>query len=456
MKWFRYPRNKIHNANKSAKRAGSSPFGLKKFLGWPLFSSLFFGIFALFQGCLNYPARLNFGAGISTSPTLISSQFVMQLSPAELADLGVSIVRYPVQVYRITYRSRNFSPLSALVLLPLDTKNQNLREYHLLAYHHATLYPFPYKSLGAYEAPSFFGSRYRRPGDFVSVIGYGLPAASSGYLTAMPDYMGYGVQAGQEHPFMIGPELGQEGIDALRATYEWAAQQGLAASARLYLAGVSEGAYAAMWAQRFVEEAADFQNIEVEGAYYAGPYHTSSLMEKLVFNDENIKPLFNWALYATWHHYLRDAARREQILSRYFREEQYSRLLQRPRSWQKQDIWRKKVPNIISILLTKPQPKERLFQSSFLEQINNLDSDFWVLARLLNIHSGWKPQGPVYLYHNQQDPLIPLSNSLDAQREFEAVGAQVTLQIFERDGHSSARESYLRSSLENFGRSSGL
>ena len=145
-----------------------------------------------------------------------------------------------------------------------------------------------------------------------------------------------------------------------------------------------------------------------------------------------------------------------EILSRYFREEQYSRLLQRPRSWQKQDIWRKKVPNIISILLTKPQPKERLFQSSFLEQINNLDSDFWVLARLLNIHSGWKPQGPVYLYHNQQDPLIPLSNSLDAQREFEAVGAQVTLQIFERDGHSSARESYLRSSLENFGRSSGL
>ena len=412
-------------------------------------------ILAFLQSCLNYPARLGFGVGVAApySPqnTLISSQFVMELSPAELENLGVPIVRESVQVYRITYRSQNFSPLSALILLPA-----NRREYHLLAYHHATLFPFPYKNLGAYEAPSFFGSRYRKAKDFASVIHYGLPAASSGYLTVMPDYMGYGVQAGREHPFMIGPELGQESIDAVRAAYEWAGQQGLATSKRLYLAGLSEGAYAAMWAHRFVEEAADFEDIQVEGAYYAGPYHTSSLMQKLVFDDADIKPLFNWALYANWHYYLRNAEKRKQILSRYFREEQYRQLLQKPRSWQKQDIWRKKVPNILTILLAKPSSKESLFQNSFLEQLNDLDSDFWVLARLLNIHNGWRPRGAIYLYHNQQDPLIPLSNSLDAQKEFATAGAAVTLQIFERDDHSGARENYLRSSLKNFGRSSGL
>ena len=181
------------------------------------------------------------------------------------------------------------------------------------------------------------------------------------------------------------------------------------------------------------------------------------MLKKLVFNDEEkIEPFFNWALYATWHYYLRDAARRKQILSQYFREEQYQQLLQQPRSWQKQDIWRKRVPNILSILLAKPSSKETLFQNSFLEQLNDLDSEFWVLARLLNIHNGWAPRGAVYLYHNQQDPLIPLSNSLDAQKEFEAAGAQVELQIFERDDHAGAREDYLRSSLEHFGRSSGL
>ena len=415
---------------------------------------LFSGIFSFLQSCLNYPARISFGTSVAIDPetTLISSQFVVELSPAELKKLHVPIVRYSVQVYRITYRSQNFSPLSALILLPLDTP-----EYHLLAYHHATLYPFPYKNLGAYEAPSFFGSRYRKAKNFAAVVQYGLPAASRGYLTIMPDYMGYGVQAGQEHPFMIGPELGQEGIDAVRAAYEWAGQQGIVTSKRLYLAGLSEGAYAAMWAHRFIEEADDFQDIEVEGAYYAGPYHTSSLLKKLVFNDEEkIEPFFNWALYATWHYYLRDAARRKQILSQYFREEQYQQLLQQPRSWQKQDIWRKRVPNILSILLAKPSSKETLFQNSFLEQLNDLDSEFWVLARLLNIHNGWAPRGAVYLYHNQQDPLIPLSNSLDAQKEFEAAGAQVELQIFERDDHAGAREDYLRSSLEHFGRSSGL
>ncbi len=436
------------------------------------------GILLSLASCLNYPARIDFGQSGSASEataqtgaessrlqtqfdpadTLISSQLVMELSHPQMEALDpegnyTKLRRYPVRVYRIAYRSRNFRPLSALLLLPVGT---DIEEYSVLAYHHGALLPIPHNRMGAYEAPSFFGSRYRKTKDFFAVNKYGLPAASSGYLTVLVDYMGYGIQAGAEHPFMIGPELGQESMDAVRASYQWARQQGLRLNDRLYLAGTSEGAYAALWSQRFIEEAPDLVDLKVEGAYYAGPYHTSSLLRKIALDEEKIVPLFNWALYATWDYYLRSGERRLKNLARYFEPQEYRQIAKSRKSWTKEDIWQRKVPNLLAILLQKPLPKEELFQNDFLREINDPASDFWVLADLLNIHEGWQPKGPIQLYHNQEDPLIPLSNSQDAQRELSAAGGRVELKTFERSDHAGSNLPYLFSFLAAFSRSSGL
>ncbi|WGK69161.1 lipase family protein [Candidatus Haliotispira prima] len=454
--------------------SGSSP-GLFRFPFGPLSALLLSGILISLQSCLNYPARLKFGKAEEAKPydpadNLISSKLVMELSHSQMEALDVKdyygeLRRYPVQVYRITYRSRSFSPLSALVLLPVgmnkgtdkDTgTGTDTAEYPLLAYHHGTLLPFPHKRLGAYEAPSFFGSAYRRTRDFFAVNNHGLPAAAAGYLTVLPDYMGYGAQAGKDHPFMIGPELGQEGMDAVRATYRWAEKKGIRVTDRLYLMGTSEGASAAMWAQRLIENAPDFEGIQVEGAYYAGPYHISSLLRKIAFDDGKIVPLFNWAIYAAWNYYLRDAVQRERNLSGHFRPEQYSAISGSQKSWQKSDIWLRKVPNLLSILLQKPMPKEKLFHTDFLEQINDPDSDFWVIARLLDLHEGWEPESPIWLYHNDGDPLIPMSNSLDAHSGLQAAGSQVNLKIFQRKDHAGGYLRYLLESLGEFSHSSGL
>ncbi len=455
------------------------PLQLETFLGSPkvLFVSSIFLLLQALQSCLNYPARVNYGPeteklkeilkvqeaikeesiAYDRENTFIDAQFVMELSHPQLAvldeeDSYINLRRYPVQVYRITYHSSNFTPLSALVLLPVGT---DITDYPVLSYHHGALLPFPRKNGGAYEAPSFFGSRYRNEKKFFAVTNYGLPTASSGYLTVMPDYMGYGVQAGAEHPFMIGPELGQESMDALRAVYQWAKIKGLQLRKELYLMGLSEGAYAGIWAQRLIEQAPDFVDIQLQGAYYAGPYNISSLLEKTAFGNPTVDKLFNWALYAIWDYFLRDSNTANKNLKRYFESNpNLQQLIDNPRSWKKTEIWLHRVPNILSILLQKPTPREKLFQPDFLQQLNDTNSEFWVLARLLNIYEGWQPKGPIYLYHNTEDPLIPVSNSQDAQANLNAAGAQVSLKTFERANHVGAYKEYFMDSLEQFSESS--
>ena len=449
---------KHFNNNKTTGRVSST-----------LITSVSLLFLQVLQGCLNYPVRLNYGQGYQKveqtrqmdsgayepGSNLISSHFVMELSHSQLAahdpkEKYTNLRRYPVQVYRISYQSRNFTPLSALVLLPVGT---DIVDYPVLSYHHGTLLPFPSKNLSAYETPSLFGSRYRKTKKFFAVNAYGLPAASNGYLTILPDYMGYGIQAGAEHPFMMGPELGQESMDAIRAVYQWGKQKGLKLRNKLYLAGTSEGAYAAIWGQRLIEKAPDLAHLQVEGAYYAGPYHISSLLKKLAFEKGLIDPLFNWAVYATWNYYLRDRESLLQNLQAYFPYEKYKSLEANLQSWKKTDIWVRKIPNIIPILIQKPAKKESIFRESFLQQLNQQDSSFWALASLFNIHKGWQPKGPIHLFHNNEDPLIPFSNSEDAYAALSAAGGQVTLQTFERNDHVGKFPEYLKESLNKFGRS---
>ena len=81
--------------------------------------------------------------------------------------------------------------------------------------------------------------------------------ASHGYVTVIPDYLGYGAAAGLGyHPYVVAESEASTVIDAVRAARAFFATAGAGAqtlSSQLFLAGTSEGGYVTMATQRAME-----------------------------------------------------------------------------------------------------------------------------------------------------------------------------------------------------------
>lgn len=108
--------------------------------------------------------------------------------------------------------------------------------------------------------------------DFRDVRNMGLTWASAGYAVFIPDYIGFGVTLGKDHPYLYYPEMFISNIDGLLAVKERLQQKGLPYDNSLLLAGWSQGAGAAISAHKYIQEnyAADFTVVASSGL--AGPY----------------------------------------------------------------------------------------------------------------------------------------------------------------------------------------
>ncbi len=235
----------------------------------------------------------------------------------------------------------------------------------------------------------------------------GLIMASSGYVTALPDYPGLGVST-ILHPYLHGKSLGTAVVDFLRATRSYCRENGAELNGQVFLTGYSEGGYATMAAQKEIEThyAEEFPLTAV--APMAGPYDVVGTFEQIVQ-----KEVYNWpanlAFFVTAYDHIYSWNRLTEI----FRS---------PYGEKMPDLFdgTKSFGEINSQL---PTQLFELFNRSIAEAYFAGGEEEFRRRLTENSLLDWTPRTPIRMFHGSADETVPYQNSLTALDRLQANGA---------------------------------
>ena len=350
----------------------------------------------------------------SSTAVLTGSTLIGEYSTATLAGrvsalpLAGALVKYPIKVYRLTYRTRTpegqETTASGAVLVPTAPA-----ALPVLSYQHGTLTP---SSEG--QAPSY----YAQGSDVWSVVSV---LASTGYIVSAPDYLGYGASKALPHPYEHAASLASTSADMLRATREFCQQQNVSTNAKNFLLGYSEGGYATLALHKYLQENYATTLPVTASAPGAGAYHKSAFAKYIL---QSTQPLSFLSTYV-W------------VLRTYDRI--YA--LNRPYSYYYQEPYATRLQ--ADPFATVPTQQSQLFTSTFRQAVLT-GSDAPLTATLTaNDIYDWKPTAPLALFHGTADDYVPFFNSQDAYDAMQARGAtQVTLRPIQGGNHFSSAATY--------------
>ena len=350
----------------------------------------------------------------AAAPTLTGSTLIGEYSPATLAGrvpqvplLG-SLVRYPIRVYRLTYRTRTpegaETTASGAVLLPVSTE-----ALPVLSYQHGTIAP---SSEG--QAPSYYASG----SDVWSVVSV---LASTGYVVSAPDYLGYGASKALPHPYEHAASLASVSADMLRATREFCQQQKAAVNQKNFLLGYSEGGYATMALHKLLEEKYASTLPVTASAPGAGAYHKTAFARHILQATQplNFLSSYVWVLRTYDRLY-----RLNRPFSFYYQEPYATRLQANP-------------------FAAVPSQQSQLFAPTFRQAVLNNNDTALATALATNDLYDWQPRAPLALFHGTADDYVPFFNSQDAYDAMRRRGAtQVELHPIPGGNHFSSAAGY--------------
>lgn len=330
---------------------------------------------------------------------LVSSMLIAQIDQAnltqKLASYGI-VPRNGVKIYRLSYNTlapdQSAVKASGVIILP-DTQSP---VFPWISLQHGTI-------LAKSEAPSL------APGE-------GLAEASQGFLTVVPDYLGYGDSADLLHPYIIEAGYVAPLLDMLRATREFASTTKLNLGP-LFLKGYSEGGYATLALQKAIETDSEGEFTIAASSASAGPYdvdYTGTLTaQKPKINPGNIP-----FLMLSYNHWL---ANDTLPLSEIFvpSEATVSDALNGSHSLQE----------IFKIL---PSDTNALFKADFITDFVGAHPTLDVskkIHKLLKSQSlvagPWVPSSPTRFYHCVDDEQIPVAVTEKTATTFKNLGAPV-------------------------------
>lgn len=327
-------------------------------------------------------------------------------------------VTYEVLTYRTIYMGKPIDSRGLLVL-PKDAPRT-----HLLMYCHGTELPSTRLNVQKITPSLYNGSK----DDFRDVRNMGLGWATTGYAVFIPDYIGFGLTLGKDHPYVNFPEMFESNIDGLLAVKKILQAKGLAYDNRLFLAGWSQGAGAALSAHKYIQEnyADAFTVVATSGL--SGPYNFSRFAESFLErkNEEILAlPIFSWGLYA---------------LNKFS-------ALGRPTD----QLYSYPVYDQFSSILVPSSKPEKVFTEFFLKKWAN-GSDVALKKALADnsFHQGWKPVGHVFLHHGGADQLVPSYNTEDAFAGLTSAGGTVKKHIYPGGDHATELGNFIKNTITDF------
>lgn len=292
-------------------------------------------------------------------------------------------IHYDVDIYRVVYNTVDGDgrPVraSGAVMVPKGIDNPGL-----LSIQHATIFSND-------EAPSV--------DEGISVASRNAIFASAGYITFLPDYLGYGITQSMLHPYQQEETLATASYDMIRAGREFIESSGLEGSSQpVNLIGYSEGAYATLALARLLE--ITNTGIDIGLISMGAPiFDLSSTMDFIVENiQEPMECVACYAYFLYTYHQIYEFPR---PLGDYFKSP-YDQLI---------------ADGLFNGEFTADQVKgqlpeggDELFTESFIERyLNNQEPELKAAAAENDLL--YVPNAPVLLVHGDADGVAPIFNS---------------------------------------------
>ena len=213
---------------------------------------------------------------IKAQETLVSFELIDSYDTEELQIVRENLdipeffipIDYEVDVYKLIYNTPdplgNMTIASGAVCIP---KNMDC-SLPLCSYQHGTV-------AGKMDVPSY------KSGE----LDLGLMLACTGYILALPDYLGLGDGPGL-HPYIHAKSEGTACLDMLRAVRELSLEIDLRLNDQLMLLGYSQGGHATMALHKEIEEnASDEFKVDIS-IPMSGPFDVSGVQTDYITRDE--------------------------------------------------------------------------------------------------------------------------------------------------------------------------
>ena len=331
-------------------------------------------------------------------------------------DLDVDEIKYDANVYKVTYKTTfKGSEIIASGLVVLPKTNV---EVGMISFHHGTITDYD-------DAPS-----HTTETDSDALLYAAL--SSSGFITVIPDYLGFGSSTSILHPYYVEEYTASAVMDMLIAAKELAVEEDVTFNKKLFLAGYSEGGYVTMATHKGIEEKGleDFELIASFPA--AGAYDIvgieNFLLTQATYDDPSYIAYIIRAYQLTYDF--------PDVLTDFFKQPYSDRI---PGLFDGT-----KGTSEINAQLTTVLAD--LFQEELYDNLNS-DPEYAYIkdAFVENSLTDWTPTAKMFMYHGQSDVTVPYQNSVDTYEKLIANGTSgSTLTFIPLNGdHSSAIQPYI-------------
>ncbi|MGI8635756.1 MAG: alpha/beta hydrolase family protein [Segetibacter sp.] len=303
-----------------------------------------------------------------------------------------SFVKYDVEFYKFVYNTTYKGKIiqaSGLLAIPKNVQGVP----SLLSAQHGTMFK-------ATDAPSNFPATF---------TGFELFAAR-GFITVIPDFIGYGISQNIPHPYYDQQYSGFAVIDMIKAAKYYLSQKNIAITDRLFLIGYSEGGYVTMAAQKEIETNAANKLTVTAAAEGAGGYDLNGMLSAIANGSTYSAPSY-LAL----------------LLNGYNKTYDWNRPFT--------DFYQQPYADRIPLLLNGTRKRSEvddqlnkslaaLFNPSFYTALQSPSAET-VLKQKLTDNSvlDWVPKSPTRLYHGTADEAVFYQTSVNTYNRFKAAGA---------------------------------
>jgi len=250
----------------------------------------------------------------------------------------------------------------------------------------------------------------------------GLLSGAMGYLTCIPDYLGFG-QSTIMHPYHHAATSASATIDFLIAVKTFCTEKNINLNGQLFLGGYSEGGYVTMAMQRELEKNYQNEFPITASAPMAGAYDIKSTAKYLLSLDQYAHPAYLAFLLTTYNEVYKWHKLATIFKSPY--AEKLPGLFNGTHSFEE----------IQAALTTKI---DSLITKEFRQNLLEGKTAYIEEALLENTLLNWSPLAPIRLFHGKNDHTVPLQNSLTALDNLSPRSSQSITLIQLKGNHQTA------------------
>ncbi len=299
-------------------------------------------------------------------------------------------------VYKTTYRGVEKQASGACII-----PETNGVAVPIASYQHGTIF-------NENKAPSNFTNIFD-----LNMVEMLLPmvVSSSGFICAVPDYIGYGASGDVIHPYHHQESTANACVDMLRAVKEMCQELQVNFQEKYFLFGYSEGGYATLAALKKLQAEYAGQFPITACAAGAGAYDLSNTIVWYLQQQTISGPAFLAFVFAAYN----DVYGWSRPLCEIFKSPYCDRIAAGLFDGSYSE------DQVASQLTSQTQD---LFTSTFLADFFG-NGEQTVKAALLenSVYWGWFPTCPTRLYQGTADKIVPPFNASNATNAFMAAGA---------------------------------